>query len=463
MKAILITIVIFYYGLIPSYAQSKGIAFQDGAWKAVLKKASEEGKLIFVDTYTTWCGPCKLLERDVFTDSKVGDQFNRQFINVRIDAEKGEGIELAKVYRVSAYPTMLFINSNGQLIHEIIGLIKTDKLLTESAIALSKKTANSALTFKGSPIEKSLTDWDKEFPLHQRDTSFLYHYIRVRHQNNVLDGSKLLDEYIVLLPEKERHSPKNLLLMSQCLETFDTGAGQVFARYISEANLLEDQGYSMGRTFGFARATFSKAVAKRDTVVLAAYNRIIPVLNKMYASYTIQDRDDSLALIQANRLRYLKETGDTVAYLRLIPTYIQTYLLSQTPARLVEKDNQTLNWFMNPYLSGKEDSTQVPGFADMKRGLYKNRTRGVADQLDAFATDYAKMTAAKDALSKALLWSQQAQLLFYKPAYVLTEADVLKKANRLSEARQVLERGIIDAQKRQANEQELKTTLQSFK
>ncbi|GAB3788742.1 hypothetical protein GCM10028818_55920 [Spirosoma horti] len=463
MKTLFVIVVAFYYSFLPSQAQTKGIVFQQGTWKEALKKAHDEGKLLFVDTYTTWCGPCKLLERDVFSDAKVGETFNTQFINVRIDAEKGEGIELAKAYRVSAYPTMLFVNSTGQLVHEIIGLIKTDKLIGEGGIALSKRTGSLGLTFKGAQREKSLADWNKEFPLHKNDTSFLYNYIRIRHQNNVLDGNKLLDEYIALLPQKEQHSTKSLLLMSQCLETFDTRAGQVFARYIAEANLLEDQGYSMGRTFGFARATFSKAVAKRDTSILNAYNRIIPVLNKMYAAYTIQDQQDSLALVQANRLRYLKETGDTAAYLRTIPTYVESYLLSLTPERLSQKDNQTLSWFMRPYLTGKEDSTQVPGFADMKRGLHKNRTRAIADQLNTFAADFSAMHAAEGELSPALEWTQQAQQLFYKTDYVLTEANLLKKANRPSEARTVLERGIQDAQKRQVDYQALTTALTSFK
>jgi len=73
-----------------------GIKFAHSSWKDVQKKAKAEGKMIFVDCYTSWCGPCKMLARDVFTQKKVGDFFNKNFISVKLDMEKGEGKELRK-------------------------------------------------------------------------------------------------------------------------------------------------------------------------------------------------------------------------------------------------------------------------------------------------------------------------------------------------------------------------------
>jgi uncharacterized protein YyaL (SSP411 family) len=59
-------------------------------------KAKKENKLIFVDAYASWCGPCKLMVKNIFPLKTVGDYYNSHFINAKIDMEKGEGIELAK-------------------------------------------------------------------------------------------------------------------------------------------------------------------------------------------------------------------------------------------------------------------------------------------------------------------------------------------------------------------------------
>lgn len=58
-------------------AQNRSISFeQTKEWKKIVKKAKKEKKLIFVDCYTSWCGPCKMLAKDVFTRDTVADFFN---------------------------------------------------------------------------------------------------------------------------------------------------------------------------------------------------------------------------------------------------------------------------------------------------------------------------------------------------------------------------------------------------
>src|SRR5690606_9477080 len=87
----------------------EGMRFAEGPWKDVLARARQEGKLVFVDVYTSWCGPCKKMAAEVFPQKQVGDVFNASFINYKIDAEKGEGIDIARTYAVKAYPTYLFV------------------------------------------------------------------------------------------------------------------------------------------------------------------------------------------------------------------------------------------------------------------------------------------------------------------------------------------------------------------
>lgn len=107
----------------------EGIQFNTSAWAEVLKKAKAENRLIFLDAYASWCGPCKMLQRNVFTQKDVGDYFNKQFINVKIDMEKGEGPMLSQRYPLEAYPTLFFINGSGKVVKKVIGYQTPEALL----------------------------------------------------------------------------------------------------------------------------------------------------------------------------------------------------------------------------------------------------------------------------------------------------------------------------------------------
>src|SRR3972149_7091126 len=80
-----------------------GITFNSGNWNEVLALAKKENKLVFLDIYASWCGPCKLLKSRTFPDAKVGEFYNANFINYAIDAEKGEGVTLAGKYNITGY------------------------------------------------------------------------------------------------------------------------------------------------------------------------------------------------------------------------------------------------------------------------------------------------------------------------------------------------------------------------
>lgn len=98
-----------------------GIEFHQGSWDQALKLAQKTGKPVFLDISASWCGPCKALKKNTFPNEEVGAFYNENFINVLMDGEKGEGIDLAKEFKVSAYPSMLFLNSKGELIARTSG------------------------------------------------------------------------------------------------------------------------------------------------------------------------------------------------------------------------------------------------------------------------------------------------------------------------------------------------------
>jgi thioredoxin 1 len=112
-----------------------GIQFEKKSLEEAMKQAKKENKLIFIDAYTEWCGPCKKMAATSFQDPQVAEYFNGKFINLKIEMEKSaDGPTVAKAYRVAAYPTLLFINGDGQLVKSVIGFQTADQL---SAIAKS--------------------------------------------------------------------------------------------------------------------------------------------------------------------------------------------------------------------------------------------------------------------------------------------------------------------------------------
>lgn len=114
------------------------IKFQQGSWADVVAAAKKQNKPIFVDAYTTWCGPCKWMTANVFTDKAVGDYFNQNFINYKMDMEKGEGPVFARNNGIKAYPTLLFFDKNEKEIHRVLGAKPADQFITVGKDAKAK-------------------------------------------------------------------------------------------------------------------------------------------------------------------------------------------------------------------------------------------------------------------------------------------------------------------------------------
>ena len=164
LTTLLFTLLILSLGL-QVRAQDKGIAFlpEGTLFKDAVAKAQQTGKMIFLDCYTSWCGPCKMMANTVFPQEKVGAYMNPRFVSIKIDMEKGEGVELTKKLQISAFPTFIFFNSNGEEIGRFLGGCDADKFIAN--------------------VEKNSTDngsadMDKRFAAGERDPQFLMQYLQ---------------------------------------------------------------------------------------------------------------------------------------------------------------------------------------------------------------------------------------------------------------------------------------------
>ena len=102
-------------------ATATGIQFFNGSFSEAKAKAKAENKKIFMDAYTSWCGPCKMMKQGTFPDPLVGKVFNDKFVSVAYDMEVGEGVELAEKFRVQGYPTLLFLDADGNVLSNELG------------------------------------------------------------------------------------------------------------------------------------------------------------------------------------------------------------------------------------------------------------------------------------------------------------------------------------------------------
>ncbi|HJA14543.1 MAG TPA: thioredoxin family protein [Candidatus Butyricimonas faecavium] len=111
----------YYLAAINDMVNTDGIKFEESSFEEALKKAKDQGKLLFMDCYTTWCGPCKMMSNQVFKQKFVGDFFNQNLVSLKVDMEKGEGKDLQRRFEVKAFPTMFLLNGDGNIIYKILG------------------------------------------------------------------------------------------------------------------------------------------------------------------------------------------------------------------------------------------------------------------------------------------------------------------------------------------------------
>lgn len=131
---------LFFFFLLLSIVNVKaeGIEFFHGTWEEALEAAKTQDKVIFVDAFTTWCGPCKRMAKTVFTKEEVGDFYNQNFICMKIDMEKPEGRAFQQKYPVSAFPTLYYIDGDGKTVYNTKGARSAEQFLDLGRTVLGK-------------------------------------------------------------------------------------------------------------------------------------------------------------------------------------------------------------------------------------------------------------------------------------------------------------------------------------
>jgi len=160
MRTVLLILVFSFFQI--SLVLAGGINFSDLSIKKARDLAKKENKLVFIDAYTTWCGPCKMMDRETFKDPEVGAFFNEHFISVKMNMETPAGRSMPHAAAVKSYPAFLFLNPKGELVHQSGGFQPGFAFLNQGRLALK-----GAERFK-------MQDRYKEG---ERGIEFMFHYV----------------------------------------------------------------------------------------------------------------------------------------------------------------------------------------------------------------------------------------------------------------------------------------------
>ncbi len=103
--------------------------FTEDEYALALKRSKAENKLVFIDFYATWCSPCKWMEETTLSDKRVVKILNEKYITIKVDIDDFEGFEIKEQFEVQTLPTLIFLNSNGEMIKRFNETMGTEKFL----------------------------------------------------------------------------------------------------------------------------------------------------------------------------------------------------------------------------------------------------------------------------------------------------------------------------------------------
>jgi thiol-disulfide isomerase/thioredoxin len=283
-------------------SHATGIEFNhELKFEEALAKAKQEGKLVFVDCYTSWCGPCKRLAATVFVDSAVGQYFNTNYVNVKIDMEKDEGPSVATRYQITAYPTLLWLDPNGSIKNKVVGGLEASALINAG-----KKAAP--------PINDKTVEMEKIYNEGKREQAFLQDYLAAFKETG-RDYNVLFGEYLKQA-ELQKWSKESMLptifnyttdFNSPGLSALVENRKELVAKYgakeySKKVTLISDQG-------------LAQAKQKTDVALLKKVTDLIKALNPT-------DAKQQVAKIEMD---YYLSTSNATVYDKYVTDYIKKY------------------------------------------------------------------------------------------------------------------------------------------
>ncbi len=401
----------------------QGIQFIEGNWKQVLAQAKAENKLVFVDVYTSWCGPCKLMAAEVFPMENVGKLFNASFVNYKFDAEKGEGVALAKQYGVRSYPTYLFVDGDGKLVYRTSGYMPAEPFLKEAETALKERND-----------PKPLVAWQEGYEKGNRDTDFLIGYMKKRALSK-LPSADLIEELMPKLSASQLLDKEILSAVYFTDPTFQVIPGGEGFNYLfnnrEKLDSLDAVKYALGILETGIRNYFQKNIIEQERadqlpVMIDSYRKLLVASEVNEAEQT--------AIAKATVMQYYNGIHDVDKLQAAAIDYVDNGLMKTGIPDKIASDKKTFENYMKPYLEGTTDSLADPNYAMMKRLMRHQEMSGVSYSLRDAAEYIYNQSEDSKMLARATEWAKQANSYFPHFSSATVYAGLLLKTGNQAQA-----------------------------
>lgn len=364
---------------------SQGIEFFHGTWEEAKAEAKKQNKKIYIDFYTKWCGPCRAIAKEVFPLKSIGDVYNERFINLKIDAEVGEGVMLANKYNVKAYPTFVYANADGSELwnNSVIGYGNEEGMLELADIALGKKV-------------KTWEEFQKEYDAGNREYKFLEEYISARLKATRMPASeKLKLELLKSQPKSEWFKGDNLDMIYWSAKPGSEFYDIMIANKDKFPQLKDKKDVVHSMAMNISMAKWNKNVSEEE--IIATYTKDFPETIEQVKEYRNADA--------------FRMDGKNKEYLKAMFAYIEKYgkpkyLSLGSSACAVEKLPASLAKKCLPYLEEGLD-LDPPHFYSISCYAYVQYMSGDKKGAKVLAKKYASLTETF-ADSKKTKWSYDA-------------------------------------------------------
>lgn len=299
---------------------NEGVVFlENKTFAEAVETAKESGKKIFLDCYTTWCGPCKMMTNTIFPQKAAGEYFNSEFVNIKIDMEKGEGIELAKKLAVKAYPTFVMFDSTGKEIGRLVGGMKT----AEEFVAAVKEAVG----------ENSLSVMNEKYSKGERSPEFLCKYLTVL--DNAYDTDKARIVADEMLQGKTKELLDNEMLFTTFMKYNKSPMSEAFQYVLQHKDEFTAKypNAKLDRMMSSNWMTYPRTLLKRNSDGTVTFDKVaMNAYVKEMEKWNVENRDEIILHSDINVAEATKNWSD---YAKHCSKYIK---------RFGENDMYIYNW-----------------------------------------------------------------------------------------------------------------------
>ncbi len=292
MRLSLITFLALFMSL-SAFAQ---IEFFEGTYEEALAEAKKQERPIFVDCYTTWCGPCKRMAKTTFMDPEVGEFFNANYINLKLDMEKDEGIRFRRNHPVSAFPTLYFIDANGETLHKQKGAQKVEGLMKMGKFVLTKVDYSA--------------DYAKLYEEGNREPELIYNYVNALNKSKK-SSLKVANDYIKT--QDDMTTDFNLKFILAAVSEADSRIFDMLIDNRSKIAKLESEQAIKDKIEMACSNTAAKAMEYESEDLL---NEAVDKMKKYYP-------EKAKAFSAKQNLEFYKTIGDSKNYIKCCTNYVK--------------------------------------------------------------------------------------------------------------------------------------------